>query len=44
MKQNHDHDNMKVIYLDETWMNAHDGKERYQEERDRVTGKTLSCT
>jgi hypothetical protein len=30
-----------VVYLDETWANAHDGKDRAWVERDEVTGGTL---
>ena len=30
-----------VVYLDETWMNAHDGKTKAWVEKDVVTGGTL---
>ena len=34
-------ENRPVIYLDETWCNAHHGKERAWVERDGITGGTL---
>lgn len=30
-----------VVYLDETWVNAHDSKPRAWVERDRITGGTI---
>ncbi len=30
-----------VVYLDETWANAHDGKDRAWVEQDTVTGGTI---
>ena len=40
MRQNRQ-DKRPVVYLDETWCNAHDGKERSWVEKDSVTGGTL---
>ena len=34
-------ENRPVVYLDETWANAHDGKDCAWVERDDVTGGTL---
>ena len=40
MKQNRA-DNKPVVFLDETWANAHDGKDLAWVEEDTVTGGTL---
>ena len=40
MMTNHQ-ENRPVVYLDETWANAHDGKDCAWVERDDVTGGTL---
>ncbi len=40
MRQNRE-EKRPVIYLDETWANAHDGKDRVWMENDTVTGGTI---
>ena len=34
-------ENHPVIYLDETWANAHDGKDKPWVEKDEITGGTI---
>ena len=50
MKQRHEylhkmrrncHENRPVVFLDETWANAHDEKDCAWVERDKITGGTL---
>uniref|UniRef100_A0A1X7VLI4 Tc1-like transposase DDE domain-containing protein n=1 Tax=Amphimedon queenslandica TaxID=400682 RepID=A0A1X7VLI4_AMPQE len=40
MHNNHSGENRPVIYLDETWMNAHDGKDKQWVQPDTLTGGT----
>ena len=41
MKHNRTEDGKPVVYLDETWANAHDGKSRAWVEADKTTGETM---
>ena len=34
-------ENQPVVYLDETWANAHDSKDKAWVEKDEITGGTL---
>ncbi len=40
MRQNRE-EKQHVVYLDETWANAHDGKDKAWVEKDTVTGGTV---